>query len=106
MSDAIKRYYRKHVDFFRLLEKVKLWPSKSGLLHGIKEITIKGDYAEIITHCGQTFMITNSKNSRAARWLRNKWYRGTCEKCKVPEWKIKKYSTTCFTERYGTELKG
>lgn len=106
MTDAIKRYYRKHVNFFPLLEKVKLWPSKTGLLHGIKEIEIKGDFAEITTHCGQTIMITNSKNSRAARWLRNKWFRGTCEKCKVPEWKIKKYSTTCFTEKYGNDIKG
>lgn len=105
MSDSIKRYYRKNIDFFRLLEKIKLWPSKSGRLHGIRIINIRGEYAEITTHCGQTFMVINSRNSRAARWLRNKWYRDTCKKCKVPEWKVKKYSTTGFSEHYGTELK-
>lgn len=105
MSDSIKRYYRKHVDFFNLIEKIKLWPSKNGILHGIKTLKIKGDYAEVITYCGEKFIIKNSKNSRAARWLRNKWYRGTCNKCKIPEWKIKKYSTTCFSEHYGKDLK-
>jgi pyrrolysyl-tRNA synthetase-like protein len=105
MSDSIKRYYRKHVEFFSLLEKIKLWPSKNGILHGIKSMVVKGDYAEVTTHCGEQFMVNNSKNSRAARWLRNKWYRGTCDKCKIPAWKIEKYSTTCFTEHYGTDLR-
>lgn len=106
MSNVIsKRYYRKHVDFFVLLEKVKLWPSKNGILHGIRNIKINGDYAEVTTHCGQSFRINNSKSSRAARWLRNKWMSKSCEKCKIPEWKLEKYSTTCFTEHYGSDLK-
>lgn len=105
MSDSIKRYYRKHVDFFSLLNKIKLWPSRNGTLHGIKKITIKGKYAEVITHCGEKFVIKNSKNSHAARWLRNKWYRRTCKKCRIPAWKIEKYSTTCFTQHYGKDLK-
>lgn len=105
MSDLIKRYYRKHVEFFPLLEKIKLWPSKNGILHGIRSMKIRGNYSEITTHCGQTFIINNSKSSRAARWLRNKWYRSTCPKCKIPMWKIKKYSTTGFSGQYGKELK-
>ena len=106
MSTEIrKRYYRKHVEFFSLLEKVKLWPSKNGTLHGIRQIKINGDYAEITTHCGQSFRVNNSKSSLAARWLRNKWMSKTCEKCKIPAWKLEKYSTTCFTEHYGSELK-
>lgn len=105
MGELIKRYYRKHVDFFNLLERVNLWPSKSGILHGIKTITFKGEYAQITTHCGEKFVIKNSKNSRSARWLRNKWYRSTCSKCKIPEWKIKKYSTTCFSQHHGKDLK-
>ncbi len=99
-----KRFYRKHVDFFRLLEKIKLWPSRNGVLHGIREIKIKGEYAEITTHCGKTFIVRNSKNCRAARWLRNKWMRGTCKACKIPEWKIEKFSSTYFTEHYGSNL--
>lgn len=104
-ADSNKRYYRKHVDFFRLLEKIKLWPSRNGTLHGIREINFKGEYAEITTHCGQTFMVRNSKTSRAARWLRNKWMRDTCKKCKIPDWKLEKYSKTYFTQSYGSELK-
>ncbi len=105
MSDSAKRYYRKHVDFFRLIEKIKLWPSRKGTLHGIRSINIKGNYAEVITHCGESFMIYNSKSSRAARWLRNKWVSNACPKCKIPAWKLEKYSTTYFTEHYGSELK-
>jgi len=105
MEPIKKRYYRKHVNFFDLLEKIKLWPSKNGTLHGIKSITLKGEYAQILTHCGEMFLVKDSKNSRAARWLRNKWYRGTCSKCRIPEWKIKKYSTTCFSQNYGKDLK-
>ncbi|MBR5329701.1 MAG: hypothetical protein IKV45_05790 [Firmicutes bacterium] len=104
-AESNKRYYRKHVDFFRLLEKIKLWPSRNGTLHGIRSITYKGEFAEITTHCGKTFMIRNSKNCRAARWIRNKWMRGTCKKCKIPDWKLEKYSKTYFSERYGSELK-
>ena len=40
-AESNKRYYRKHVDFFRLLEKIKLWPSRNGTLHGIRSITYK-----------------------------------------------------------------
>lgn len=72
-----KRYYRKRVDFFRLLQKIKLWPSRSGVLHGIKQITEKDKYAEVVTHCNLKFIIRNSKSSRAARWLRNKWVAAT-----------------------------
>jgi len=54
-----KRYYRKHVDFFRLLNKIKLWPSRQGILHGIKTITVLGNTAEITTHCNEIFVITN-----------------------------------------------
>ena len=104
-AESNKRYYRKHVDFFRLLEKIKLWPSRNGTLHGIRSITYKGEFAEITTHCGKTFMVRNSKNCRAARWIRNKWMRGTCKKCKIPDWKLEKYSKTVFSERYGSELK-
>jgi len=99
-----KRYYRKRVDLFRLIDKVKLWPSHTGILHGIKSMERMGDQAELITHCNEKFIINNSRNSRAARWLRNKWFTGTCEKCAVPEWKIKKYSLTRFTRHWGSRL--
>ncbi len=54
MSDSKKRYYRKNVELFVLLNKMKLWPARSGVLHGIKSIESFGKYAVITTHCGKT----------------------------------------------------
>ena len=71
-----KRYYRKRVEIIRLIDKIKLWPSHKGVLHGIRTIEVIGNQARITTHCNKTFLITNSRNSRAARWLRNKWFNG------------------------------
>ncbi|MGD2100459.1 MAG: pyrrolysine--tRNA(Pyl) ligase small subunit [Desulfobacterales bacterium] len=99
-----KRYYRKRIDLFRLIDKIKLWPSRKGILHGIKTIHKMGDQAQITTHCNKTFLANDSRNSRAARWLRNKWYQKTCSLCNIPEWKIKKYSTTQFKRHYGSFL--
>ncbi len=103
MADDTKRYYRKNVELLILLEKMKLWPARSGILHGIKTIENHGKYAVITTHCGQEMRVYNSRNSRAARWLRNKWAVKPCPKCKVPEWKLLKYSKTFF-DTYGSDL--
>jgi len=106
MSDnSKKKYYRKYVELFPLVDKIKLWPSRNGTLHGIRSIVVKGDIAEITTHCGQTFRAKNSKSSRAARWLRNKWGTKPCKACKIPAWKLEKYASTYFSEHYGKELK-
>ena len=104
--EAKKRYYRKRVDFFSLIQKVKLWPSRQGILHGIQSIKVTGDQAEIITHCNEKFVVRNSKNSRAARWLRNKWFSKACGECRVPEWKLEKYDGTVFKRRMGSDLLG
>ncbi|MCF0144539.1 MAG: hypothetical protein HUJ79_05515 [Firmicutes bacterium] len=103
-SDNKKRYYRKKTELIKLVEKMKLWPSRSGVLHGVKEVENRGDYAIITTHCGQTFIVRDSRNSRAARWLRNKWVTRPCPKCKIPEWKLDKYSKTFFSDKYGSTL--
>ena len=103
MADDTKRYYRKNVELLILLEKMKLWPARSGILHGIKSIENYGRYAVITTHCGQVMRVYNSRNSRTARWLRNKWAVKPCPKCKVPEWKLLKYSKTFF-DTYGSDL--
>ncbi len=100
----VKRYYRKRVELFRLIDKVKLWPSRRGILHGIRTIDIMGDQAQITTHCNRTFMVANSRNSRAARWLRNKWFKGVCRTCGIPDWKLEKYSLTQFRRGYGSDL--
>lgn len=101
---AKRRFYRKRVELFRLIEKIKIWPSRKGLLHGIKAIESMGDQARITTHCNKTFMVTNSRNSRAARWLRNKWFNGVCPACGVPAWKLEKYASTHFRRHHGSIL--
>ena len=99
------RYYRKRVELFRLIEKIKLWPSRRGLLHGIAAIEVFGDLAVITTHCHKSFRVRNSRNSRAARWLRNKWFAGACPECGIPQWKLAKYSATYFRRRFGSDLR-
>ena len=107
MTENIKEeYYRKQTDFFLLLDKIKLWPSRQGLLHGIRDLEFKGNLAEVTTHCLRTFRVRSSKNSRAARWLRNKWYKSPCEKCQIPDWKLEKYAKTYFDQHRGSTLGG
>jgi len=101
------RYYRKRVELLRLIDKIKLWPSRTGVLHGIKTVEVRGsDQALLTTHCNRSFTVTNSRNSRAARWLRNKWFRGVCPHCGIPEWKLAKYDATRFKRGYGSNLEG
>jgi pyrrolysyl-tRNA synthetase-like protein len=100
-----KRYYRKRVELFKLLNKIKLWPSRKGLLHGIRTMEEMGEVARITTHCGKVFLVNDSRNSRAARWLRNKWFAGTCPDCRVPDWKVAKYSATQFHRHHGSDLR-
>jgi pyrrolysyl-tRNA synthetase-like protein len=97
-------YYRKRVELFRLIDKIKLWPSRRGVLHGIKSVEIIGNQACLTTHCNKSFYIYNSRNSRAARWLRNKWFYRVCDQCGIPEWKLAKYASTKFKRRYGSFL--
>ncbi|MDR1079523.1 MAG: hypothetical protein LBQ79_00795 [Deltaproteobacteria bacterium] len=106
LKPTAKRYYRKKNDLFSLLMKMKLWPSRSGALHGLKSVEIRGERAELTTHCGHSFLITNSRRSRAARWLRNKFYTSPCRACRVPEWKIGKYGGTVFSRGHGAVLPG
>lgn len=104
MGTEVKRYYRKRINLFKLIDKIKLWPSRKGILHGIKTINIIGEQARITTHCGKDFVVNNSRNSRAARWLRNKWFGSVCPVCRVPEWKLEKYNATRFKRHYGSFL--
>lgn len=99
-----ERFYRKNVEFFRLIEKIKLWPARSGALHGVKTVELNGNTARITTHCGDNFLVRNSRHSRAARWLRNKWCACACKDCKIPEWKLAKYSKTTMSNRWGSSL--
>lgn len=99
-----KRFYRKRVRLFNLITKIKLWPSRTGRLHGIRTIEILGDEARLTTHCNKEFIVSNSLNSRAARWLRNKWFVRICPECGVPDWKLEKYASTRFRRHQGSML--
>ena len=104
VKPAKRRFYRKRMELFRLIDKIKIWPSRKGLLHGIKSIESMGGQARVTTHCNKTFMVNNSRNSRAARWLRNKWFKGVCSACGVPQWKLEKYAATQFRRHHGSTL--
>lgn len=106
MKKAKKRYYRKRLDLFRLIGKIKLWPSRKGILHGIKTIEYVGGQAWITTHCNEVFLVNRSKNSRTARYLRNKWFSEVCGNCGVPQWKLEKFLATAFNRNYGSRLHG
>lgn len=99
-----KRFYRKRAGLFNLLNQIKLWPSRNGILHGVKTIQISGNQARLTTHCHKEFQISNSRGSRAARWLRNKWFVSACRDCRVPDWKLEKYSSTIFQRHQGSLL--
>lgn len=100
------RYYRKRVELLRLIDKIKLWPSRKGFLHGIKSVERPGEQLIITTHCNKRFVVNNSRNCRAARWLRNKWFKDICPDCGVPDWKLEKFSTTRFKRHHGSFLPG
>lgn len=105
MSEKItKRYYRKNQFLFALIQKMKLWPSRKGILHGIASIEISGDVAQITTHCGKTCLARNSRHSRAGRWLRNKLFVKSCPQCAIPQWKLEKYQGTQFRKQSGQTL--
>lgn len=91
-----KRYERKDQSLSKLIGKIKLWPSRTGLLHGIKTLENKDGLLIITTHCGEQFVTKDSRSSRSSRWLRNRFVTKPCPKCKVPEWKLEKYSKTEF----------
>jgi len=103
-KNVTKRFYKKRIDLLKLIDKIKLWPSRKGVLHGIKHIEKHDTYAVITTHCNKTFTINNSRNSRAARWIRNKWFKGVCGSCGIPDWKLEKYSATQFRRHHGSSL--
>jgi len=98
-------YYRKQVPLFRLVEKMKLWPSRQGILHGVRDFEVLGRHARLTTHCNKQMVIRDSKNSRAARWLRNKWSFDVCPECRIPDWKRQKYAATRFKRGYGSFLR-
>lgn len=104
LKKAAIRYYRTRAGLFDLIAKMKLWPSRQGILHGIRTIEIFGEQARITTHCNREFVVNNSRTSRAARALRNKCFSASCSACRVPDWKLDKFSSTRFSRHFGATL--
>ena len=98
-----KKVFRKGEDLFYLIDRIKLLPSRKGILHGVRSVKCRGNVMTIITHCNQKVCVRCSNNSRLARWLRNKWYEKPCQSCRVPGWKLEKYSRTSFVKEGGHE---
>jgi pyrrolysyl-tRNA synthetase-like protein len=96
-----KRVIRKNQDPYLVLSRIKLWPSRKGILHGVRSVKRHGNVMTVITHCNQKARVRCSKNGRLARWLRNKWYEKACPECRVPGWKLEKYSQTSFVSVKG-----
>jgi len=86
----LKRYKRPYL--FDLVDKVKLWPSKAGVLHGVRQAENLGGLLRITTYCGKVIVVRASRRSRASRWLRNRWMKTFCSACSVPEWKIERFA--------------
>lgn len=81
----------KHPHLFYLVNKIKLWPSQNGILHGVMKVESLGQYIRVMTYCNKTILVKDSRRSRAARWLRNRWAIRVCGDCRIPEWKVKRY---------------
>ncbi|MDR0354781.1 MAG: hypothetical protein LBJ64_03485 [Deltaproteobacteria bacterium] len=99
-----KKYYRKRQNLLAMVSKIKLWPSRKGALHGVREAIPNGAGFQVTTHCGLVFSVRDSANSRASRWLRAKQYAFPCPACRIPEWKMKKYGSTVFSKHMGKTL--
>jgi pyrrolysyl-tRNA synthetase-like protein len=66
-----------------LVNELGFFVSRSGRLHKMSSITGYGDYLKLYTECGQCIIVRDSCQSRAARWLRNKWMKKPCRGCKI-----------------------
>ena len=49
-----------------LINDTDMWVSRTGLLHGIREFNVSQRFIHIVTDCGETFDIRNSRSSRSA----------------------------------------
>ncbi len=73
-----------------------VWLSRSGLLHGVKDIEVVRKNIHIVTDCGETFTVRNSRSSRSARALRYNKYRKVCKRCKLSDERIERFVKKTF----------
>ena len=78
---------------FEIVKELGFFISRSGKLHKIVSIEEYGYNLKLHTACGQYIVIRNSKRSKAARWIRNKWLKNTCKGCKIKSSETREYSS-------------
>ena len=74
-----------------LLNDTDMWVSRTGLLHSIRDLNISQRFVHIVTDCGETFDIRNSRSSRSARSLRLRKFKKPCKHCRVSDMKINEF---------------
>lgn len=68
-----------------------MWVSRTGLLHSIRDLNVSQRFVHIVTGCGETFDIRNSRSSRSARALRLRKFKKPCKQCRVSDLKINEF---------------
>ncbi|OPY21133.1 MAG: Pyrrolysine--tRNA ligase [Methanomethylovorans sp. PtaU1.Bin093] len=74
-----------------LLKDTDMWVSRTGLLHSIRDLNVSQRSVHIVTSCGETFDIRNSRSSRSARALRLRKFKKPCKMCRVSDLKINEF---------------
>lgn len=74
-----------------LLNDTDMWVSRTGLLHSIRDLNASQRFVHIVTDCGETFDIRNSRSSRSARALRLRKFKKPCKHCRVSDMKINEF---------------
>ncbi|WP_214045301.1 pyrrolysine--tRNA(Pyl) ligase [Methanomethylovorans sp.] len=68
-----------------LLNDTDMWVSRTGLLHSIRDFNVSQRFVRVVTNCGETFDIRNSRSSRSARALRLRKFKKPCKHCKISD---------------------
>ena len=74
-----------------LLNDTDMWVSRTGLLHSIRDLNVSQRFVHIVTGCGETFDIRNSRSSRSARALRLRKFKKPCKQGRVSDLKINEF---------------
>lgn len=90
-TKILRRYRERNKRPFDLINKIKLWPSRTGVLHGVRTVKREGNCVVVTTHCGCTLKTNDSKNGRVLRQLKRRTFKKACKKCDVPRWKMEKF---------------
>jgi len=80
----------------KLVKQNDVWLSRNDVLHGIKKYDVSSKKIRIVTDCGETITVNNSRRSSSARSLRNSKYGKVCKHCKLSEERINKFVSKDF----------